>query len=205
MRPGMLLTLVFTWMAIAVWADPLPGGSRQTSLFGKSAKKLAAAPEQSFAVTGDWRLNRQDAEESALQQAQADLVQRLKGHGINLHFPPPTDYIEKNLVRGSHEELKEVTGPEPLVRVILDLQVTPDDRIAMVAQDQKLLTQERESLAHTRMLWLAKLLVGVVALLVAVAGYLRLEDSTKGYCTGWLRAAAVGFLAVAAMLLLFFA
>jgi hypothetical protein len=43
---------------------------------------------------------------------------------------------------------------------------------------------------------LGKILVGLVALLAVVTGYIRLDDWTKGYYTGWLRLAAWGILAV---------
>ena len=40
----------------------------------------------------------------------------------------------------------------------------------------------------------ARVLVGLVALLLVVTGYLRLEEATRGYATTWLRAAAVAVL-----------
>jgi hypothetical protein len=42
----------------------------------------------------------------------------------------------------------------------------------------------------------ARVLAGLVALLVVAGGYLRLEEATRGYYTTLLRAAAVAFLAL---------
>ena len=46
------------------------------------------------------------------------------------------------------------------------------------------------------MILLGKFLAGFVAFLVAVAGYFRLEEATKGYYTTWLRVGVLGFIAV---------
>ena len=43
---------------------------------------------------------------------------------------------------------------------------------------------------------MVRVLAALVALLAAVACYLRLEDATKGYYTTLLRLAAVGFVAL---------
>ena len=56
----------------------------------------------------------------------------------------------------------------------------------------------RETLRHAmvqqRQLWLGKMLLGVVVLLAAISGYIRLEDATKGFYTGLLRLGMVGVL-----------
>jgi hypothetical protein len=64
---------------------------------------------------------------------------------------------------------------------------------------QKLAREERMQQRH---LLLARVLVGLVALLMVVAGYLRLEDATRGYYTTLLRVAAVGILVLAGLGLL---
>ena len=67
-------------------------------------------------------------------------------------------------------------------------------RIGISSKDwQSLLREDRQVRSESRMLLLTKFLVGIVALLGAVAGYLRLEEMTKGYYTAWLRLAAIGF------------
>jgi hypothetical protein len=54
-------------------------------------------------------------------------------------------------------------------------------------------SMHRELVKH-RQLWLGKILLGFVALLTAITGYIRLEDATKGYYTAWLRLGMVGVL-----------
>ena len=67
-------------------------------------------------------------------------------------------------------------------------------QIGITARDWQLMFQEdRQMRSESRMLVLAKMLAGFVAFLGAVAGYLRLEEMTKGYYTAWLRLAAIGF------------
>jgi len=54
----------------------------------------------------------------------------------------------------------------------------------------------RQQHTSDRHLIAARVLAGLVALLLVVTGYLRLEDLTRGYATTMLRAAAVGVLLV---------
>jgi hypothetical protein len=60
----------------------------------------------------------------------------------------------------------------------------------------ELAEEARGARMHDRQLLLARLLAGAVALLLVVAGYLRLEDATRGYYTTLLRLAAVGVVVV---------
>ncbi len=55
----------------------------------------------------------------------------------------------------------------------------------------------REQCVRDRQLILARVLGGLVVLLLVVAGYLRLEDMTRGYATTMLRLGAFGVVALA--------
>jgi hypothetical protein len=57
---------------------------------------------------------------------------------------------------------------------------------------QELGDQARAERKYERQMVLARVLIGAVVLLLTVAGYLRLEEATKGYYTWILRAAVVG-------------
>jgi hypothetical protein len=59
----------------------------------------------------------------------------------------------------------------------------------MYGHDRQVRSKERMSL-------LVRVLIGLVAALAALAGYMRLDEATKGYYTRWLRLAALGFVAV---------
>jgi hypothetical protein len=65
----------------------------------------------------------------------------------------------------------------------------------MVEQDRQFRIMERKEVSKERQTLLAKLLAGLLAGLVAVAGYLRLDEATKGYYTTWLRVASVALVA----------
>jgi hypothetical protein len=84
-------------------------------------------------------------------------------------------------------------------KVILKIGVRPEDLQGLVNQDQdyrhKMEILAREQVIQGRMLLLAKVFGVVIALLLVVAGYIRLDEYTKGYYTGWLKVAAFGILA----------
>ena len=73
------------------------------------------------------------------------------------------------------------------------------DVVLTAAQYREMREEDRKFRQKERLFILAKLLAAVVAVLAALAGYLRLDEATKGYYTTWLRLAAVGLaMAVAA-------
>jgi hypothetical protein len=59
---------------------------------------------------------------------------------------------------------------------------------------QELGDQARGERKYGRQMVLARVLIGAVVLLLTIAGYLRVEEATKGYYTWMLRAAVVGVL-----------
>jgi len=135
-----------------------------------------------------WGVTREDAEQSALRKAQRKLLTEFNGPGYRLEWVPSLDYIKKHMVKEAADQPAQDYGPEVgvLQGIIL--------RIGISSKDwQSLLREDRQVRSESRMLLLTKFLVGIVALLGAVAGYLRLEEMTKGYYTAWLRLAAIGF------------
>ena len=71
------------------------------------------------------------------------------------------------------------------------IELTPDQWRFMLREDRRLRSVSRMALS-------GKVLVGFVAFFGAVAGYLRLEELTKGYYTAWLRLAAISFVSAVA-------
>lgn len=141
----------------------------------------------SWLVEG-WGNTREDAWQRALENARTDLPGHLAEHDLALDWRPSLSFIRDKLVKGAPEYLKEdfhePVGPAQGVR--LQIGITTKDW-------EQMLQQDRQLRAESRMLVLAKLLAGFVAFLGTVAGYLRLEEMTKGYYTAWLRLAAIGF------------
>ena len=72
----------------------------------------------------------------------------------------------------------------------MELKLTPDTW-QMIAED------ERNTHIKERMGILAAIIAGVTVLLGCVAGYVRLDEATKGYYSGRLRLAAVVVLILA--------
>jgi hypothetical protein len=194
-RPIRLTTLVIvTFLAGAACgrADGRPPW-RARSLFGppappKPTDKQSRESEMllSWWVQG-WGNTREDAWQRALENARIELPSRLAEHELSLDWRPSRNDIQK-LVKESEElPSRDVEEPVGLVHgVRLRIDVTAKDW-------QYILRQDQQTRAESRMLVLAKMLAGFVAFLGAVAGYLRLEELTKGYYTAWLRLAAIGF------------
>jgi hypothetical protein len=153
-----------------------------------------------WTVEGGPSPSRADAVDEALHQAQRKVATYLHSQNPSLDWVPPLDYIQARLVKPPpwKEELQDIDvlgEKKPTYRVWMEVQVKPDDRLDM-------LHRGREHLAQQRMMMLGRLLGVLVVLLAAVAGYLRLDESTKGYYTGWLKLAAIGLVAAACIGLL---
>jgi hypothetical protein len=101
------------------------------------------------------------------------------------------------------EETMEVNQPEKETKKVwLKVVVNPEtwkqiQKEIRLAEDRK-----RLKVTKSRMVFLVKLLAGIVALLVTAFGYIRLDEWSKGYYTKWLRLAAVGCVATVTVLLL---
>jgi hypothetical protein len=91
--------------------------------------------------------------------------------------------------RKSDDETKTI------YRVLLRVEVSDKELEKIKAEEVKHQTALRLDRAHVRQMVLVRLLAGIVAILIAVASYLRLEDATKGYYTTLLRVVAVAFVA----------
>jgi hypothetical protein len=151
-------------------------------------------PQSRFTLTVEgWGETEKDAEHDALKKAQNEIRAYLVEQNHPLQWRPSLEYIHDHLVKQS-PPLPDKDFGEPvntLHGICLRIEISPKDW-------QEMLRQDRLMRADARMMLLAKLLVGVVAFLGAVAGYLRLEEMTKGYYTAWLRLAAIGFVTAVA-------
>jgi len=154
------------------------------------AKAQPKEPEiiRSWTVEG-WGLTSEDAEQMALENARRCVLDWLVLRDPPLEWRPNLNYIRNGLVKNkdtledTEEPLKSWQG----VRLQIEI-----DRAKWDAMLQK----DGQVRSEARMVLLGKFLVGIVAFLGAVAGYLRLEEMTKGYYTAWLRLAAIGFVSL---------
>jgi hypothetical protein len=209
------------WMEVAAEAQSTPATKRDKKRQARPQKQVQRAenPEEKIVFPEEtikgWGRDQAEAEEYALKdKAQPWVAEFLQKHS-GIYWKPPTSYIRKNLVKGNTQRFKDddrqvVDGPEGKqecwglpVGITLD---TYREMVRMAREDlARELRREREGRMAQRMDVLAKALVALVAFLVAVAGYFRLEDWTKGYYTWWLRAAVIGFLSFVALGLIFVA
>jgi hypothetical protein len=158
------------------------------------------------------------AVDSALETAQAELSRYLKDQNLPVLWQPTPAFIREHLLAdvaaedeetgwskkllNNHEILVRETKPEEVghndvgidaaYQVKLRVNVGSRELASIRQEDERYRDQLRHQIAQGRQLWLGKVLLGVIALLAAVSGYIRLEDATKGYYTGLLRLALVG-------------
>jgi len=194
MRPALLArVLLIGAIAFALFrtqpvpAAPVQGEVKQTGT-GKS-----------WIVTGEWASDRKEAENAALNEAHAQVVAYLKEGEAKVDEGVQTEAI---LVHGHRALLEKRKTKEDLIkvahRVRLRVVVSDEARKEMLVKNQEYRDQLRHGVAHQHQLWLGKVLVGVFVLLGVLACYIRLDEATKGFYTGWLRlglagaAAAVG-------------
>lgn len=158
------------------------------------ASSLSTVEEKcvNWTVEGAWMSNKADAVEDALVQAQLKVAGYLRAQNPPVEWTPSLSYIQTHLVKTQpwKEETKDFDQIGRMYRVQLEVEVTQPELTKMVQLGREFRIQQR-------MFLLAKVLVGLVVLLTAVSGYLRLDEYTKGYYTGWLRLAALGFVAAA--------
>lgn len=188
-----LMALVL--LAAGLYASPAkekPRGAREPEVTASEG----AYP--SWTITA-WGKSVQDADEVALGKAVREVNEYLARQNPPVEWRPSPDWVNKNLVK-SRVTPKEVDLDDPVLgkgfERTLKLELGPQ-------QKREILEQDREVRVRERQLMLARILAGVVALLVAVVGYLRLDEATKGYYTLWLRLGVLGLLGgVGAVLLL---
>jgi hypothetical protein len=194
MRPAAFASLF-------VLALVVPGLSATTLKGGKHAPapEAAAPPGENppwtvtgYGVTGD------AARQAALKKAREKVLDYLARQNPPVRWQPDADWVQ-NLVEGGQPKQVEVDDP------VLGKKVYEQTYRVELGHKQyrEALEKDRQEIVVERQLLLARILAGIIALLVAVIGYLRLDEATKGYYTLWLRLGALTLVGgVAAVLLL---
>jgi hypothetical protein len=145
-----------------------------------------------------WALGptQQEAEESALNKAREKVVAFLHEQEPQINWEPSLDFIRK-LPKKSHVNKDAVDVPEGFLQV--DLHIELDQQRA-----EEILRKDRHSRMIERMQPLGLGLAGLVLMLAAIGGYIRLDEWSKGYYTGWLRLAVIGIVVTAIGVVLLF-
>jgi hypothetical protein len=193
-RVFMLLMLCGV-LATGLRAGPHPsarkGPSKRQAIVVSTSPAPADERLRRWSVQGRGKSS-EDAEQDALEKAQGQVTTFLTNQNPPLDWAPPLNYVERLVTKRTAEEPEKILHEIGVThQVRLDVELTAREYEHMRALDHKLRREHR-------LFWLAKVLALVVAVLAALAGYLRLDEATKGYYTTWLRLAAVGFAAAIA-------
>jgi hypothetical protein len=189
-----------SWCLAILAAGLVLVGGLNLSAFGSSnrkgrkpAKTPPVAVKQAEEVVDGYGSTARDARARALENAQERVTELLRQKAGDPQWHPPAELLEPGYLEGKGV-IAEVGKPEP----------SGDDK-ALVARYKVQLTDEyirhaqqlaRHERVLERHLCLARVLGGIVAVLLVTAGFLRLEEMTRGYATQLLRLAAFALLAV---------
>jgi hypothetical protein len=196
MRPTRVAGLVMVWVLInATWAfAQVKADSQFREAKPRAGTRLVSeenASNMKWEADG-FGLTEKDAENVALEQVRNEIADYLFQNGLRDWRPEVSD------IRASSTPIfrnKEKTFDDPelgkMQRVTVVVELTPK----AIREFQK---EARHQRAGNRMMATSKGLGMLVALLVALGGYFKLEEATKGYYTTWLRLSTLGFIGAVA-------
>jgi len=174
---------------LVMWTDARPTSSRSPaprkikSMRGEDPDQIVYAPGL---IAGDFCETKDQAYESGIEAVRGRLL-----HDLSLADLPSSEWVRDRL--SEHrlpEERKGVIGDEPVHRMKLQVEMTRAAYLELAEADRAFRVRERID-------WVAHALGIAVVALGALAGYIRLDEFTKGYYTGRLRALAVVLVAAA--------
>ena len=183
----LLLGLLWTLALFVLWSQDGrgdPAGARTTDSEGWPRKVEGLG------------LNLAKAKENALKEAQKEIVACLRRHQPPLaSWAPPVEFIENNLVqkgeKGDDLSVVKVTAK----RWWLFLKSPDWDEFNR--RDREAQELERRERGKDRLVILARVFAGLLVLLAAVAGCIRLDDWTRGTYRRWLQLAGASLVAAA--------
>ena len=151
-------------------------------------------PDSEKDLAKGYGLDAAKARERAMEKAQ-ELVREQLAEKLGTAFRPGAEVLDPEyltrfeVVRSVGEPVGEPTTKGETLVATYRVRVTPDylREVARAVRHQQM---------NDRHLLAGRVLIGLVAVLLVVTGYLRLEDLTRGYATTILRAAAVVILMV---------
>jgi hypothetical protein len=185
-----------------MWQLPAPPARTvvKTASAGNSKYPSWVLDETNVDWKENWKANPQQSMDEAVALIAVELGDYLRNQQPSIDWTPPPWFVE-NLVKRS-VKLKE----KPLADAPGAKKYRYEGTIELKAADRvEILRHDREFRAQQRMLWLALVVAGIVAFVSVVSVYVRMDEMTKGYYTGWLRVAALGFLGGTALVLLLIA
>jgi hypothetical protein len=156
-----------------------------------STKKSRASLQEDQEVLQTWPIkskmlpDKDAAMKDAIEQAQNRLM-----HDLGLSFVPAQDLIRNRMMTKFDENPGKTVDDVKTVSVSFDLELTRGVR-------RDLAEIERSHLTRDRMETGARLIAILTVIFGCIAGYIRLDEYTKGYYTGRLRMLTLAVAAVA--------
>ncbi len=192
------------WAGLVVSAVLFGGGCNSQAQTGNRKMPARAVesqaehpPDRMGGIVTGYGVDAAKADEQALMKAQ-ERVRELLGEKLGKSLRPDMEVLDPGylarleVVRPAGEPvpvtLKDGDYLEASYRVRLN-----DNYLREVARFA------RHQQMSDRHLIAARVLIGLVVLLLVITGYLRLEEATRGYATTMLRVAAVAVLVVAGL------
>lgn len=165
--------------------------ARDKGLLAKARVKQAAEPAKDQVT--EWPIvgggeTPDEAKRDAVNKAREKVADYLQ-----IHAEIPEDFLKDKVVTFDDPPKK----PDLQVARVEYYQVTAHAKLTPEAAAH-LLRMEQHVVSEFRVVFLAKVLAGLLAVMLTVATYVRLDEWSKGYYTGWLRLAAAGFIAASA-------
>ena len=184
-------------------------------------RKAPDFEDHTWMVQSDKKITKDDAKADALKQAQSKLREFLLEQTPPVTWTPEVSFIKRELVKDmaappegevfkkkkpeicpitvsghrAFEEEWQVDDPDPDMknfhRVSLNVTITPQAWQRILEEQHNDLQRLRYGIMKHRRLVLLTIMIGLVALLATVAGYIRVDEWSKGYYTTWLRLAAM--------------
>jgi hypothetical protein len=156
------------------------------------AEKAAARPGEeakhpAWTCTG-YGVTDKDAEQVALDEGYLKVIGYVKDQLPPPHWLPSNDYVRTRLKKSSRTEETQLPDLKSAQKATVQIELTAED--------------QRDILRRGRMLLLMKILGSAILLLGSVAVFIRLDEASKGYYTGWLSVAILGIVVLAIVSLL---
>ena len=136
----------------------------------------------------------EQARSSALWKATVEFTEFLRDRSPAIEWEPSTDFVRDHLTLRWGEEKRKSNASDPVLEEIYEIGLIAE---ATPVTGEEIVKQDRRHRSEQRLLWLGGIVAGLVVLLGGIAGYLRLDEWSKGYYTGWLKIAAASFIAAA--------
>jgi hypothetical protein len=179
-------------------AHPAPPERPRETTRGPAVRpQTAGEPMWKAEVSGEFQTTAAAARLDAQKAAARKLGEKLRDKIPGFRYEPTVKFLTDNRMLNEGVEEKQVLT-DPSAPVMLRQTVTVELREPQL----KVLMEEDRRERVTERLWQAgHILAGLLAMLVAVAGYVRLDDWTKGYFSLPLKLGALALAAGGAVVL----